>query len=103
MGAGRLAGAVPGADLPKDPTTVVWAAHPAMRWEDAHPVGNGRLGAMVFGLLVNELAAANRQFAMMAYPNRSHGISEGRGTALHLYTMFTDFFEENLPSGGRPR
>ena len=32
-----------------DPLTTVWAARPADKWENAHPVGNGRLGAMVFG------------------------------------------------------
>ncbi len=32
-----------------DPTTAVWSARPADKWENAHPVGNGRLGAMVFG------------------------------------------------------
>lgn len=32
-----------------DPTTVLWYSHPAQKWESALPVGNGRLGAMVFG------------------------------------------------------
>ena len=40
---------------------------------------------------------------MMSYPNRSHGIYEGQGTTLHLYTMFTRFLDENLPPGGRTR
>jgi len=31
------------------PAMVVWYAHPADKWENALPVGNGRLGAMVFG------------------------------------------------------
>ncbi len=34
---------------PLDPTTVLWYTHPADKWENAFPVGNGRLGAMVFG------------------------------------------------------
>jgi alpha-L-fucosidase 2 len=38
---------VPPEDL--DPTTVLWYATPADKWENALPVGNGRLGAMVFG------------------------------------------------------
>jgi alpha-L-fucosidase 2 len=29
--------------------TVIWYEHPAAKWADALPVGNGRLGAMVFG------------------------------------------------------
>ena len=32
-----------------DPTTVLHYTHPAEKWENALPVGNGRLGAMVFG------------------------------------------------------
>jgi len=32
-----------------DPTTLLWYRHPAQKWENALPVGNGRLGAMVFG------------------------------------------------------
>ncbi|MEO8361467.1 MAG: glycoside hydrolase family 95 protein, partial [Vicinamibacteria bacterium] len=30
-------------------SSLVWFAHPAEKWENALPVGNGRLGAMVFG------------------------------------------------------
>jgi alpha-L-fucosidase 2 len=32
-----------------DPTTLLWYTHPAEKWDDALPVGNGRLGALVFG------------------------------------------------------
>jgi len=32
-----------------DPTTCLWYLHPAAKWDEALPVGNGRLGAMVFG------------------------------------------------------
>jgi alpha-L-fucosidase 2 len=32
-----------------DPSTVLWYKSPASVWEEALPVGNGRLGAMVFG------------------------------------------------------
>ena len=32
-----------------DPMTVIWSTRPADKWENAFPVGNGRLGAMVFG------------------------------------------------------
>jgi alpha-L-fucosidase 2 len=48
-GAARHFGAGPGAEAPPDPSTAVWAAVPADKWENAYPVGNGRLGAMVFG------------------------------------------------------
>jgi len=29
--------------------SAIWSTHPATKWEDALPIGNGRLGAMVFG------------------------------------------------------
>ncbi len=32
-----------------DPAVLLWYNQPAAKWEDAMPVGNGRLGAMVFG------------------------------------------------------
>ena len=31
------------------PALKLWYDHPAAKWESALPVGNGRLGAMVFG------------------------------------------------------
>ena len=40
-------------------TTVLWYKHPADRWENALPVGNGRLGAMVFGATVDEQIQLN--------------------------------------------
>ena len=51
--------------------------------------------------LINALVAANRPFTMMEYPNRTHGIYEGEGTTLHLYSLLTRFLEENLPVGGK--
>jgi dipeptidyl-peptidase-4 len=51
--------------------------------------------------LVNELVQAGKQFTMMAYPNRSHGINEGEGTTLHLYTLLTDYLKEHLPAGAK--
>ena len=32
-----------------NPATLLWHAAPAKKWDEALPVGNGRLGAMVFG------------------------------------------------------
>jgi dipeptidyl-peptidase 4 len=51
--------------------------------------------------VINALIAANKQFTMMAYPNRSHGIYEGQGTTRHLYTLLTRFLQQNLPPGAR--
>jgi dipeptidyl-peptidase 4 len=48
-------------------------------------------------VLANALIAAGKQFNMMEYPNRRHGISEGEGTTRHVYGLLTRFLEENLP------
>ncbi|MDF2432990.1 MAG: alpha-L-fucosidase 2 [Mucilaginibacter sp.] len=37
-----------------DPSTLIWLNKPAAKWDDAIPVGNGRLGAMVFGGAMQE-------------------------------------------------
>jgi len=46
--------------------------------------------------LINKLIAANKQFSMMSYPNRSHSISEGSGTQRHLFGVLTKFIKERL-------
>jgi dipeptidyl-peptidase-4 len=51
--------------------------------------------------LIDELIANGKQFTMMAYPNRSHGIYEGRGTTLHVYTLLTEYLNRNLAAGPR--
>jgi alpha-L-fucosidase 2 len=44
-----------------DPSTTVWAVRPADKWENAFPVGNGRLGAMVFGRTDQEHIQLNEE------------------------------------------
>lgn len=51
--------------------------------------------------LADRLIRANKQFAMMAYPDRTHGIYEGENTTVHLYTLMTRYLETNLPPGPR--
>ncbi len=46
-------------------------------------------------LLINELIKHNKPFSMFAYPNRSHSISEGKNTSLHLFGLMTDFLRSN--------
>ncbi|HNP22754.1 MAG TPA: glycoside hydrolase family 95 protein [Panacibacter sp.] len=45
-------GDIPGKIATKDfnPSTLLWYTKPAQKWEEALPIGNGRLGAMVFGM-----------------------------------------------------
>jgi len=48
-------------------------------------------------MLINELVKYNKQFDLMIYPNRSHGIWEGKGTTKHLYTLLTNYLIEHCP------
>ena len=48
-------------------------------------------------LMVNALIKENKQFQMMAYPNRSHGIYKGKNTRKHLYTLMTNYILRNTP------
>ncbi len=51
--------------------------------------------------VINKLIENNLPFQMMAYPNRSHGIYEGRGTTRHLRELLTRYLYEHLEAGGR--
>ena len=57
----RVFGAHPQVLAPPDPRLVVWYTHPADKWENALPVGNGRLGAMVFGRSDEEQIQINEE------------------------------------------
>ena len=50
-------------------------------------------------VLINELVKHNKHFTMMAYPNRSHSIKEGKGTRRHLFELLTRYLNDNLPAG----
>jgi alpha-L-fucosidase 2 len=39
----------------------LWYAHPALDWNEALPIGNGRLGAMIFGGIESERLQLNEQ------------------------------------------
>jgi dipeptidyl-peptidase-4 len=66
-----------------------------------HGTGDDNVHYQQTELLINKLIAANKTFTMMAYPNRTHNISEGEGTTLHLYSLLTRYLNEHLTPGGR--
>jgi dipeptidyl-peptidase 4 len=49
--------------------------------------------------LINALIAAGKQFTMMQYPDRNHGISGGN-TTLHLRELLTRYLDERLLKRG---
>jgi dipeptidyl-peptidase-4 len=52
-------------------------------------------------VMLNELIKYNKTFQFMAYPNRSHSISEGEGTRKHLSTLYSDYLRKFCPPGAR--
>lgn len=66
-----------------------------------HGTGDDNVHYQNAEALINELVAQNKQFDLMVYPNRSHNISEGRGTTLHLYNLMYRYLKEHTPAGGR--
>jgi len=61
-----------------------------------HGTGDDNVHYQSFEKLVNELVSNRKRFTMMAYPNRSHGIFEGKNTTIHLYELMTGYLEEHL-------
>jgi dipeptidyl-peptidase-4 len=45
--------------------------------------------------LVNRLVTLGKPFDLMVYPNRSHAISEGEGTTLHVYSLIARYLVEH--------
>jgi dipeptidyl-peptidase-4 len=62
-----------------------------------HGTGDDNVHYQGTEALINALVAAGKQFTMMAYPNRSHGIYEGAGTTLHVYTLLTEYLMDKMP------
>ncbi len=46
--------------------------------------------------MVNALVEADKDFDLMIYPDRTHGIYRGKNTRLHLYKKMTKFILDNL-------
>lgn len=61
-----------------------------------HGTGDDNCHYQTMELLINKLIAMDKQFEMMAYPNRSHSIREYQNTTPHLRRLMTEFFLEHL-------
>jgi dipeptidyl-peptidase-4 len=46
--------------------------------------------------LINRLVELGKPFEFMEYPNRTHGISEGKGTSLHIFSLIARYLQEHL-------
>ena len=52
-----------------DPSNYIWFSNPAVKWDEALPVGNGRLGAMIFGGIGEERLQLNEDTYWSGGPN----------------------------------
>lgn len=66
-----------------------------------HGTGDDNVHYQNAEAVINELILHNKQFQVMPYPNRSHGIYEGSNTTRHLYTLLTQYLKRNCPPGPR--
>jgi dipeptidyl-peptidase 4 len=66
-----------------------------------HGTGESNTHLQITEGLVDRLIELGKQFDYMAYPNRDHGLREGRGTAVHLRLLMARYLLEHLSSGPR--
>ena len=59
-------------DLKAQQAPVLWYDSPAEYWEEALPLGNGRLGAMVYGNPVNEEIQLNEETISAGAPYKNY-------------------------------
>ena len=62
-----------------------------------HGTGDDNVHYQATEQLVDRLVTLDKDFEMMAYPNRTHGISERTNSRRHLYRTMTNFLLEHLP------
>jgi dipeptidyl-peptidase-4 len=94
--------------LPQDNTDVYTECSPitfADRFKGnlliVHGSGDDNVHFQNSEALINKLISLNKPFSMMDYPNRTHGIFEGKNTRLHLYNLLTRYLNEHEPAGAK--
>lgn len=98
----RYMGLYPGnEEIYKNGSPVTYAKNLKGKLLLVHGTGDDNVHYQNAEVVINELIKHNKQFNMFAYPNRSHGIYEGEGTTIHLYSMITDFVLNNLEAGAK--
>ena len=66
-----------------------------------HGTGETNTHLQITEGLVDRLIELGKRFDYMAYPNRDHGLREGRGTPVHLRMLMARYLIEHLPPGQR--
>jgi dipeptidyl-peptidase-4 len=86
----------------KQSSPITFAGHLKGNLLIVHGTGDDNVHYQGTQALINALVAANKQFSMFAYPNRSHSISEGPETSQHLMGLLTRYLNDKLPAGPAP-
>ncbi len=68
-----------------------------------HGTGDDNVHFAGSQLLVNRMIELGKSFDFMAYPNRTHSISEGLGTTLHIFKLLARHLTTHLPAGAASR
>jgi dipeptidyl-peptidase-4 len=66
-----------------------------------HGTGESNTHLQITEGLVDRLIELGKRFDYMTYPNRDHGLREGRGTAVHLRMLMARYLIEHLLPGQR--
>ncbi|WP_160711062.1 S9 family peptidase [Chitinophaga solisilvae] len=66
-----------------------------------HGTGDDNVHYQNAEMLLNELIRYKKPVQFMAYPNRSHSISEGKGTFDHLSALYTDYLRKHCEPGAK--
>ena len=64
-----------------------------------HGTGESNTHLQITEGLVDRLIELGKRFDYMTYPNRDHGLREGRGTAVHMRLLMARYLIEHLPPG----
>ena len=66
-----------------------------------HGTGETNTHIQITEGLEDRLIEQGKQFDFMTYPNRDHGLREGKGTPLHLRIHMARYLLTHLPPGPR--
>lgn len=72
----------------------LWYSQPASRWEEALPVGNGRIGAMVYGGTQSEIIALNEDTLWSGFPRDSQNYEAIRHLSKVRSLLFSGKYKE---------
>jgi dipeptidyl-peptidase-4 len=66
-----------------------------------HGTGEDNTHVQIVEGLVDRLIELGKRFDYTTYPNRGHGLGEGKGTAVHLRMLMIRYLLDHLPRGAR--